>query len=149
MYLITRVKGGLALPPLLSPSFWDMIQGDGVPEADKLKYDGYFESLDKSGKGLLSGTDVAGFFQKSGLDARSLAEIWNTVDKKRNGLLDKEAFGVAMHLIKVKMGESNAVGTPALPSQRNSTVADLLDLSSLSFAAPSTPGKAFKIFFKF
>ncbi|XP_043089391.1 epidermal growth factor receptor substrate 15-like 1 isoform X2 [Puntigrus tetrazona] len=65
---------------------------------DKAKYDGIFESLSPVG-GLLSGDKVKPVLMNSNLPLDVLGKIWDLSDIDKDGLLDKEEFSVAMHLV--------------------------------------------------
>ena len=50
--------------------------------------------------GYLSGQQVRGFFIKSGLDPKTLGQIWALADVNRDGQMDKYEFAVAVALIR-------------------------------------------------
>ena len=53
--------------------------------------------------GKVSGTVAKSEMIKSKLPNTTLARVWKLADVDRDGALDKEEFGLAMHLIQVKL----------------------------------------------
>ncbi|KAL1527414.1 hypothetical protein AB1Y20_016082 [Prymnesium parvum] len=75
-----------------------------VSDADKAKYDTIFEQMGPE-DGLVSGGKVAPVLRRSGLDNKTLRDVWALCDRKSAGALDADWFAVAMHLVmKVKRG---------------------------------------------
>ncbi|KAG0231124.1 hypothetical protein BGW41_002318 [Actinomortierella wolfii] len=81
---------------------WDI-----SPE-EKAKFDRFFDQLDKTGSGSLSGEEASKFFMNSRLPESILAQIWDLADITKSGSLSKDEFAVAMYLINRK----NAQGIP-------------------------------------
>lgn len=67
---------------------------------DKLhKYESLYKNLDLNEQGYVTGGDARDVFLKSGLSNNVLFQIWNLVDSKKTGNLNKGEFIVALHLI--------------------------------------------------
>uniref|UniRef100_UPI00398F2A0C intersectin-2-like isoform X4 n=1 Tax=Pristiophorus japonicus TaxID=55135 RepID=UPI00398F2A0C len=81
--------------PKMSSSDW------GVPQAARLKYRQFFNSLDKSMSGYLSGPQARNALVQSNLSHNQLATIWNLADVDQDGKLRAEEFILAMHLIEM------------------------------------------------
>ncbi|KAI7819729.1 hypothetical protein BC939DRAFT_459603 [Gamsiella multidivaricata] len=81
---------------------WDI-----TPE-EKVKFDRFFDQLDKSGTGVVGGEEAGKFFLNSRLPESVLAQIWDLADITGSGSLSKDEFAVAMLLINRK----NATGAP-------------------------------------
>ena len=63
------------------------------------KYDSFFASLDERGVGMLDGRQGAAFFGKSGLPRPTLKRVWDLADVTRDGLLSRDEFRTAMHIV--------------------------------------------------
>ncbi|EEB07919.1 UBA/EH/EF hand domain-containing protein Ucp8 [Schizosaccharomyces japonicus yFS275] len=70
---------------------------------DRNNYNSLFDRIDKQRKGYITGEDSVPFFVASRLDADELAKIWDLVDVKDSGILDKNGFAVAMELIRLRL----------------------------------------------
>jgi epidermal growth factor receptor substrate 15 len=70
-----------------------------LTQADKEKYTNFFNQLDTTKSGKISGQVAAPLFTQSGLNKNDLANIWNLSDLSRDGLLDRNEFFIAFHLI--------------------------------------------------
>ncbi|XP_067840599.1 intersectin-2-like isoform X2 [Heptranchias perlo] len=79
--------------PKMSCSDW------AVPQSTRLKYRQFFNSLDKSMSGYLSGPQARNTLVQSNLSHNQLATIWNLADVDQDGKLRAEEFILAMHLI--------------------------------------------------
>ncbi|KAJ3257702.1 hypothetical protein HK103_004329 [Boothiomyces macroporosus] len=106
----------------------------GITDLEKSQYSGFFDTLDKEKKGLLNGGDCSSFFLKSKLPPNELAQIWELVDTKKSGFINKDGFISAMHLIKKRM---TGAQIPTTGPKVTAPVQDLLSLSDP--IAPSTP----------
>ncbi|XP_022087185.1 epidermal growth factor receptor substrate 15-like 1 isoform X2 [Acanthaster planci] len=69
-----------------------------VTPEEKLKYDAIFEGLNPIDQ-KLSGDKVKTVFMNSNLPVDILSRIWDLSDIDKDGLLDKDEFAVAMHLV--------------------------------------------------
>ncbi|CAG8453693.1 13735_t:CDS:2 [Acaulospora colombiana] len=105
-------------PSIFQDDMWD------VSAEDKATFDRYFDSLDTTKKGFLTGEEAAGFFMKSNLPPVALAQIWDLADIEKSGRLSRDEFAVGMHLITKKLVgvQLPAVLPPSLipPSMRSS-----------------------------
>uniref|UniRef100_A0A672K9D4 Epidermal growth factor receptor substrate 15-like n=1 Tax=Sinocyclocheilus grahami TaxID=75366 RepID=A0A672K9D4_SINGR len=69
-----------------------------VKAEEKLKFDAIFESLSPVG-GMLTGDKVKPVLLNSKLPVDVLGRVWELSDIDRDGMLDKDEFAVAMHLV--------------------------------------------------
>ncbi|OBA20151.1 hypothetical protein METBIDRAFT_13159 [Metschnikowia bicuspidata var. bicuspidata NRRL YB-4993] len=69
-----------------------------TPEEREL-YSRLFKSLDPEGSGIVTGDKARATFEKSGLPANVLGEIWQMADSANLGFLTQLGFCVAMRLI--------------------------------------------------
>lgn len=99
---------------------------DEISAEEKSGYDGFYDSLNPSGNGVLEADKAVDFFSKSGLPIEVLANVWDLADIRKSGSLSKDEFAVAMHLIHGCLG-----GNP-LPS----TLPESLIPASLRSIAP-------------
>ncbi|KAJ1963083.1 hypothetical protein GGI12_002260, partial [Dipsacomyces acuminosporus] len=125
------IYGQNASTPDLSSVQWD------ISAEEKERYDQFFNNLDKSRRGYLSGDTPVNFFLKSRLSESVLAKVWDLADTSRTGKLNKEQFAVAMHLINARLAGREIPDTlPATlvpPSMRKASIAS----SSLRSLSPS------------
>lgn len=69
------------------------------------RYDKFFDGLDADRRGIIDGKQGFTFFSKSGLPRPTLRHIWQLADITVDGMLDREEFRQAMHLVtSVKNG---------------------------------------------
>ena len=68
-----------------------------ITSADQAIFDGYFLQIGRGG--FVSGHDAVIFFSHSGLDRKTLSDIWNMADLDRDGSLTPAEFSIAMQLI--------------------------------------------------
>ncbi|KAM6948375.1 epidermal growth factor receptor substrate 15-like 1 [Aplochiton taeniatus] len=99
--------------PLLRTSSPSIDSQWAIRSDEKGKFDGIFESL-LPVNGLLSGDKVKPVLINSKLPLDVLGRIWDLSDVDKDGLLDKEEFSVAMHLVYRAM--ENEVVPSSLPS---------------------------------
>ncbi|XP_043102664.1 epidermal growth factor receptor substrate 15 isoform X2 [Puntigrus tetrazona] len=69
-----------------------------VKAEEKLKFDAIFDSLSPVG-GMLTGDKVKPVLLNSKLPVDVLGRVWELSDIDRDGMLDKDEFAVAMHLV--------------------------------------------------
>lgn len=105
--------------PELLPSSPGNPANPALSDTERTAYNGYFVSLDTTKKGYLTGAESYAFFLKSRLPEADLASVWDYVDSAKSGVISKDGFITAMHIIKQRMG-----GAP-LPTKA-AQVADLL-----------------------
>ncbi|KAJ3035576.1 hypothetical protein HDV00_003638 [Rhizophlyctis rosea] len=86
-----------------------------VKDEEKVQYDKYFEAVDVTKKGHVTGQEAYEFLIKSKLPQTDLFHIWDLADIKKTGQLSKDEFAVVMHLIKLKL--SGAALPDTLPSE--------------------------------
>lgn len=72
---------------------------DEISAEEKSGYDGFYDSLNPSGNGVLEADKAVDFFSKSGLPIEVLANLWDLADVRKTGSLSKDEFAIAMHLI--------------------------------------------------
>ncbi|KAJ1815316.1 hypothetical protein LPJ56_004604, partial [Coemansia sp. RSA 2599] len=126
--------GGGGLGPmqsqLRSQALWD------VSKDEQVRYEQFFNSLDTSRAGYLTGDVPVNFFLKSKLPEQVLSKVWDLADINRNGKLTKDEFFVAMHLINLRLvGKEIPDTLPATlvpPSMRKAAIVS----SSMSNLSP-------------
>ena len=82
-----------------------------ITPKDKMQFDGVFASLDKVGRGFITGEEAVGFFGNSKLPEDILAQIWDLADINAEGRLNRDEFAVAMHLIRQQRGSQTDRGS--------------------------------------
>ncbi|KIV91914.1 hypothetical protein PV10_06405 [Exophiala mesophila] len=101
-----------------------------VSPADKARFDSIFATVDRSGRGFITGDQAVEFFGNARLPEEVLAQIWDLADINSEGQLSKDEFAVAMYLIRQQRGTRDGRGVlpstlpPALipPSMRKHTI---------------------------
>lgn len=101
-----------------------------VSPADKARFDSIFTTVDRSGRGFITGDQAVEFFGNARLPEEVLAQIWDLADVNSEGQLSKDEFAVAMYLIRQQRGTRDGRGVlpstlpPALipPSMRKHTI---------------------------
>lgn len=83
-----------------------------VTQADKARFDQLFDQVDTGRKGFITGEEAVEFFGKSKLPEDVLAQIWDLADMRSEGRLDRDAFAIAMYLIR----QQRTPGAAPLPS---------------------------------
>ena len=67
---------------------------------DEKKYFGsLFRAADSEGVGVITGAIAVRFFEKSGLPANTLGQIWELSDRENTGFLTQQSFSTALRLI--------------------------------------------------
>ncbi|CAG8646248.1 171_t:CDS:2, partial [Acaulospora morrowiae] len=69
-----------------------------TPE-EKQVYGQLFKVADVEKKGVIEGQHAVKFFEKSGLPAKTLGEIWQKADYNNQGFLTQQTFSIAIRLI--------------------------------------------------
>ncbi|KAL9652442.1 hypothetical protein ABK040_000015 [Willaertia magna] len=82
---------------------------------ERSQYENTFSNLAK-GKYTIPYNECMGLFAKAGLPNEIVNQIWQLVDFERNGMLDKDEFIIAMHLIRLKRKTPQLPIPPQLPS---------------------------------
>lgn len=105
------VKGGAFNGFLESPFGYGM--GEGIDEGrgelewvvfkNRDRYEEIFRGLSPV-NGKVSGAAARSELMKSKLPSVMLAKIWKMADVDQDGMLDVDEFGLALHLINVKLG---------------------------------------------
>ncbi len=88
--------------------------GWDVKSHEKANFDTFFTDIDTGKKGYVTGEEAAGFFMQSKLSEEDLAHIWDLSDMDKSGRLTRDAFAVAMYLIKYKLSGRDL--PPTLPN---------------------------------
>lgn len=90
--------------------------GDGwvISPADKARFDNIFATVDRQGRGFITGDQAVEFFGNARLPEEILAQIWDLADINSEGQLNKDEFAVAMYLIRQQRGTRDGRGN--LPS---------------------------------
>ncbi|KAI8986422.1 hypothetical protein BDB01DRAFT_849478 [Pilobolus umbonatus] len=97
------------------PPPWD------VTPAEKQQYDVYFDTLDTGKLGYIQGKEAVEFFKNSRLPETELAHVWDLSDIQQQGILSRDEFAIAMHLIHKRLNGESLPATlpPSLcPPQR-------------------------------
>ncbi|KAL6231835.1 hypothetical protein BDW75DRAFT_31687 [Aspergillus navahoensis] len=71
-----------------------------VSPQEKLQFDNYFNTVDTTKSGVISGDQAVAFFTKAQLPEETLAQIWDLADIDADGQLTRDEFAVAMYLIR-------------------------------------------------
>ena len=151
MHLIQSAMNGVkAMPQVLPPGLYEQAKGPrpvqspvvwDVKAHEKANYDNLFNDIDRSGKGFITGEEAVGFFMQSKLPEDDLASVWDLSDMDNSGTLDKDAFAVSMHLIKLRLSgkplPKSLPQTLVPPAARKSKPsADLFDLPMSPVQSP-------------
>ncbi|CAL1703981.1 unnamed protein product [Somion occarium] len=98
-----------------------------VSPTEKINADRFFDTLDTHKRGYIDGEVAVPFFVQSKLPDDVLAQIWDLSDLNNDGLLTRDGFAVAMHLIQSKLAGKELPPTlpPTLvpPSMRSAAAA--------------------------
>lgn len=73
-----------------------------VTTIQKLRFDEIFDNSDLDHDGLVSGLEIKDIFLKSGLQQKTLADIWALCDTASCGKLTKDQFALAMWMVERK-----------------------------------------------
>ncbi|KAK8087271.1 hypothetical protein PG994_002245 [Apiospora phragmitis] len=101
------------LAPQMSGSDW------AVTPVDKARFDQFYNDLDKTNKGFITGEEAVPFLSQSNLSEDALAQIWDLADINSEGRLTRDTFAVAMFLIRqqrTRRDGSNTVPTTLPPN---------------------------------
>ncbi|KAK8108029.1 UBA domain-containing protein [Apiospora kogelbergensis] len=101
------------LTPQMSGSDW------AVTPIDKQRFDQFYNDLDKTNKGFITGEEAVPFLSQSSLSEEALAQIWDLADINSEGRLTRDTFAVAMFLIRQQRSRrdgSNTVPTTLPPN---------------------------------
>ncbi|KAL2821742.1 hypothetical protein BDW59DRAFT_149956 [Aspergillus cavernicola] len=134
-----------------------------VSPQEKLQFDNYFNTIDTSKSGVISGDQAVTFFTKAQLAEETLAVIWDLADIDADGQLTRDEFAVAMYLIRQQFtakgplpqalppalippsmrrpGSAQAVpaaAPPQPPAPVRTAADDLFGLDSFSAAPPAS-----------
>lgn len=96
------------LQPQTTGSDW------AITPADKTRFDQFYNDLDKSNKGFITGEEAVPFLSQSGLSEDALAQVWDLADINSQGHLTRDTFAVAMYLIRQQRTRRD--GSTALPT---------------------------------
>lgn len=66
---------------------------------EKRYYGQLFKTADSQRMGVITGDVAVKFFEKSGLSAGTLGQIWELSDKDNSGFLTQQSFSIALRLI--------------------------------------------------
>ncbi|KAK8009268.1 ef hand domain-containing protein [Apiospora marii] len=108
-----QATGGLTPQMSGSGSDW------AVTPVDKARFDQFYNDLDKTNKGFITGDEAVPFLSQSNLSEDALAQIWDLADINSEGRLTRDTFAVAMFLIRqqrTRRDGSNTVPTTLPPN---------------------------------
>ncbi|KAF5198631.1 Epidermal growth factor receptor substrate 15-like protein [Thalictrum thalictroides] len=126
--VIKAALTGPASPKIPAPQI-NLATTNGFDENSTIDlFDLYFRRADLNQDGRISGAEAASFFQGANLPKNVLAQIWDGVDRNRNGFLSRAEFYDALKLTTV--AQSNRELTP------NIINAALTGPASLKIPAP-------------
>lgn len=101
---ITRQQVGTPLSAQSTGESWL------VSPADKARFDSIFATIDRQGRGFITGEQAVEFFGNARLPEEVLAQIWDLADMNSEGQLNKDEFAVAMFLIRQQRGTKDGRG---------------------------------------
>ena len=84
-----------------------------VSPADKARFDQFYNDLDKTNKGYITGEEAVPFLSQSNLSEDALAQVWDLSDINSEGRLTRDTFAVAMYLIRQQRSRRDGGGLPA------------------------------------
>eukprot|EP00795_Rhopilema_esculentum_P004360 gene4360-20582_t len=105
-----------------------------IKQAEKQKYDGIFETLQPV-NGYVSGDKVRPVLMNSKLPVDVLGRVWAMADIDKDGMLDKDEFAVAMHLVyRALDGESvpTVLASGLVPPSKRAVASQAAVVSSMS-----------------
>jgi epidermal growth factor receptor substrate 15 len=113
-----RPQSPITRAPQVSTPLSLSAQSTGEPwaitPADKARFDSVFATVDRQGRGFITGDQAVEFFGNARLPEEILAQIWDLADINSEGQLNREEFAVAMYLIRQQRGTKDGRGN--LPS---------------------------------
>lgn len=116
-----------------------------VTPQDKTRFDQFYDTIDTTHRGFITGEEAVNFFGQSNLPDEVLAQVWDLADINGTGNLTRDTFAVAMYLIR----QQRMHGTNALPSTLPPSLippsmrASRGTIASISaFDVPSSPQQA-------
>lgn len=83
-----------------------------ITPREKQEFDNLFNSVDRAGKGFITGEEAVPFFSNSKLPEDVLATIWDLADITKAGRLSKDEFAIAMYLIRQQRSRRDGQGLP-------------------------------------
>ncbi|RPB26251.1 hypothetical protein L211DRAFT_835615 [Terfezia boudieri ATCC MYA-4762] len=102
-----------SLHPNLSGGAAPLPDGDwAITPREKQEFDNLFNSVDRTGKGFITGEEAVPFFSNSKLPEDVLATIWDLADITKAGRLSKDEFAIAMYLIRQQRSRRDGQGLP-------------------------------------
>ena len=115
-------------PPAAASSATSTSQSSewSMSSEERVQYVSQFSSADEDQDGFVGGKEAQHFFQRSGLDKKSLRQIWLLADYDKDNKLSVDEFAIAMHLV---LKQRKGVALPAqlpealIPSRRSSAAA--------------------------
>ncbi|KAI0124834.1 UBA/TS-N domain-containing protein [Xylariales sp. AK1849] len=99
-----QAAGGLA--PQTTGSDW------AVSPTEKTRFDQFYNDLDKTNKGFITGEEAVPFLSQSSLSEDALAQIWDLADINSEGRLTRDTFAVAMYLIRQQRSKRDGSALP-------------------------------------
>ncbi|KAF8476139.1 hypothetical protein BDZ91DRAFT_690031 [Kalaharituber pfeilii] len=83
-----------------------------ISPREKAEFDNLFASVDRDGKGYITGEEAVPFFSNSKLPEDVLATIWDLADITKAGRLTQDEFAIAMYLIRQQRARRDGKGLP-------------------------------------
>ncbi|KKF94724.1 putative calcium-binding protein [Ceratocystis platani] len=107
-----------------------------VTPLEKQRFDQFYDDLDKTRRGYITGEEAVPFFSQSDLGEEALAQIWDLSDITATGTLTRDEFSVAMYLIRSQRSGRSGPLPSVLPPK-------LIPPSMRGPARPSTSASPF------
>lgn len=83
-----------------------------ITPREKAEFDNLFNTVDRTGRGFITGEEAVPFFSNSKLPEDVLATIWDLADITKAGRLSKDEFAIAMYLIRQQRSRRDGQGLP-------------------------------------
>ncbi|KAF8426694.1 hypothetical protein EV426DRAFT_641081 [Tirmania nivea] len=137
------------LHPSLSGGAPPPLGGDwAITPREKQEFDNLFNSVDRTGKGFITGEEAVPFFSNSKLPEDVLATIWDLADITKAGRLSKDEFAIAMYLIRQQRSRRDGQGLPEtlplnlIPPRMRAQISGGAAPQSQFYQAPPAPPPA-------
>jgi len=101
----------------------------------------WFSDLDKEGKGIVGGLQIATFLKKSNLPKETLRTIWSLIDNKSLGYVNKSQFNNIIRLVSISCSPIY-MGSPPSLERLQKTLYDKIPLPAALLAATAEEAAA-------
>ena len=130
---------GTASPPngaVVGGSEWSMSADE------RAQYVSQFSAADEDQDGYVGGKEAQSFFTRSGLDKKSLRQIWLLADYDKDNKLSVDEFSIAMHLVlRQRKGQALPAQLPEalVPNKRPAAASAAPDLFGSTSGTDTPP----------